>query len=90
MKKILKTAGLLIALISIVTFSSCETTNLELTEDPNALPETAANPDLLLNKVQTEFAGAMQSFGTVGAEVSRLKYMFGRSYQDDAYLGKHL
>lgn len=85
MKKILKTAGLLIALISIVTFSSCETTNLELTEDPNALPETAANPDLLLNKVQTEFAGAMQSFGTVGAEVSRLKYMFGRSYQDDAY-----
>ena len=85
MKNTLKIAGLLIALISIVTFTSCETTNLDLTEDPNALPEKAADPNLLLNKVQTEFAVAMQDFGRVGAEVSRLSYMFGRSYQDDAY-----
>lgn len=85
MKKIQKLTGLLIAIIGLITFSSCETTDLELRENPNALPVSAANPDLLLNKVQLQFAETMQSFGTVGSEVSRLKYMFGRSYQDDAY-----
>ena len=69
----------------MVTFSSCETLELELREDPNALSISAANPDLLLNKIQTQFARTMHEFGTVGSEVSRLKYMFGRNYQDDAY-----
>jgi hypothetical protein len=85
MKKILKTAGLLITMISLVTFSSCETTDLDLREDPNALPLSAANPDLLLNKTQLQFASTMHEFGTVGSEVSRLKYMFGRNYKDRAY-----
>lgn len=85
MKKILKTTGFLIAMISLVTFSSCETTDLELREDPNALPLSAANPDLILNKTQTQFAATMHEFGTVGSEVSRLKWMFGRNYRDDAY-----
>ena len=85
MKKILKTAGLLIAMVSLVTFSSCETTNLDLREDPNALPVSAANPDLLLNKAQVQFAETIHEFGTVGSEVSRLKWMYGRNYQDDAY-----
>ncbi|RDI58434.1 SusD/RagB family nutrient-binding outer membrane lipoprotein [Flavobacterium glaciei] len=85
MKKIIKTTGLLIAIISMVTFTSCETTELNLTDDPNAASATAADPDLLLNKVQVQFAGTMQNFGTVGSEVSRLKWMFGRNYQDDAY-----
>ncbi|RTY71355.1 SusD/RagB family nutrient-binding outer membrane lipoprotein [Flavobacterium sp. LB2P53] len=82
MKKIFKTAGFLITLISLVTFYSCETTNLDLTEDPNALPLTAASPDLLLNGVQVEFAQAVQLLGTSGSEVSRLKYMSGRDYQN--------
>jgi hypothetical protein len=50
MKKILKSTEILIVLISMITFSSCETIELELREDPNALSESAANPDLLLNK----------------------------------------
>lgn len=85
MKKILKTAGLLIAMISVVTFSSCETTDLDLRDNPNELPLSAASADLLLNKTQAQFAETMQSFGTVGSEVSRLKWMFGRNYRDDAY-----
>jgi hypothetical protein len=85
MKKILKSAGLLIAMISLVTISSCETIDLELTEDPNALSVNAANPDLLLNKIQVQFARTMHEFGTVGSEVSRLKYMFGRDYLNRAY-----
>jgi hypothetical protein len=59
-------------------------TNLELRDDPNALPVIAADPDLLLNKTQVQFASTMHNFGTVGSEVSRLKWMFGRNYQDDA------
>ncbi len=82
MKKIFKTVGLLIAAISLVTFSSCETTNLDLTENPNELPLTASDPDLLLNGVQLKFAQTMQFFGNSGAEVTRLKYMFGRDYQN--------
>lgn len=85
MKKILKSTGLLIAMISMVTFSSCETTDIDLTQDPNGLAVSEANVDLLLNGVQTQFASTMQGFGTVGSEVSRLKWMFGRNYQDDAY-----
>jgi hypothetical protein len=85
MKKILKSAGLLIAMISLATISSCETTDLELTENPNALPIPASDPNLLLNKMQTEFAFNVEDFGEVGSEVSRLKWMFGRSYRDDAY-----
>jgi hypothetical protein len=38
-----------------------------------------------LNKTQVQFASTMHNFGTVGSEVSRLKWMFGRNYQDDAY-----
>jgi hypothetical protein len=82
MKKIFKTVGFLIATISLVTFSSCETTNLDLTENPNELPLSASNPDLLLNGVQLKFAQTIQYFGNSGAEVTRLKYMFGRDYQN--------
>jgi hypothetical protein len=49
MKKLFKTVGFLILMISLVTFSSCETTNLELTENPNELPISASNPDLLFH-----------------------------------------
>ena len=85
MKKILKSTELLIVLISMLTFSSCETLELELKEDPNALSIGAADQNLLLNRIQTQFASTMHEFGTVGSEVSRLKWMFGRNYQDDAY-----
>ena len=82
MKKLFKTVGFLILMISLVTFSSCETTNLELTENPNELPISASNPDLLLNGVQLKFANTIQYFGNSGAEVTRLKYMYGRDYQN--------
>jgi hypothetical protein len=85
MKKILKSIGLLIAMICMITLSSCETTDTNLTQDPNSLSENDKNADLLLNKIQTQFASTIQEFGTVGSEVSRLKWMFGRNYQDDAY-----
>jgi hypothetical protein len=80
MKKLSKIIGIIIITISLVSLSSCETIDMDLTENPNQLPTSAADPDLLLNGVQVNFAQAMQDFGTTGAEVSRLKWMFGRNY----------
>lgn len=85
MKKIIKSTGILIAMISMVAYISCETMDIDLRENPNALAISQADPNLLLNKIQIQFASTIQEFGTIGSEVSRLKYMFGRNYQDDAY-----
>jgi hypothetical protein len=68
--------------LGLLATSSCETTNLDLT-DNQILPTTAANADLLLNNVQVDFATAIQIFGTTSAEVSRIGHMFGRNYQNN-------
>jgi hypothetical protein len=39
--------------LGLLATSSCETTNLDLTDNPNSLT-TAANADLLLNNVQVD------------------------------------
>lgn len=80
MKKTRKILSILFIGIGLLVTSSCETTNLDLTENPNALPLNAADPDLLLDGVQVDFAYAMEDFGRAGSEVTRLSYMFGRSY----------
>ena len=61
---------------------SCETTDLDLTENPNALSQSQADPDLLLNGIQEDFARVVESFGRTGAEVTRIDYMFGRDYRN--------
>jgi len=83
MKKTIKYLSIFLLGLGLFAISSCETTNLDLTDNPNSLPTTAANADLLLNNVQVDFATAMQTFGATSAEVSRLSYMFGRNYQNN-------
>ncbi|NLP58773.1 SusD/RagB family nutrient-binding outer membrane lipoprotein [Lutibacter sp. B1] len=61
-------------------FSSCETTELDLTENPNALTPSQANPDFFLNSIQEDFARFVESFGATGAEVTRIDHMSGRDY----------
>ncbi len=61
---------------------SCETTNLDLTENPNALTPSQANPDFFMNAVQEDFANFVESFGRTGAEVTRIDNMAGRDYQN--------
>ena len=36
-------------------FASCETTELDLTQNPNALAPDQADPDFYLNAIQIEF-----------------------------------
>ena len=64
-----------------VLLVSCETTNLDLTENPNALTPSQADPDFFLNAIQEDFAREIvEPFGRSGAEVVRIDYMDGRDY----------
>lgn len=85
MKNIFK----ILTIIGIVslTFSSCETTELDLRTNPNALSPDQADVNFLLNNVQLEFidiidggGGQGDGFGRIGAELARIDYMFGRNY----------
>jgi Starch-binding associating with outer membrane len=82
MKKILSKILVVLVVLSSVFYYNCETTDLELTDNPNLLSYDDAQPNLLLNKAQVSFARFVQNMGTAGAEVTRLKYMFGRQYQN--------
>ena len=61
-------------------FASCETTNLDLTENPNALAPAQADPDFYLNQVQISFAYLTESFGNTAGALTRIDYMSGRDY----------
>jgi hypothetical protein len=80
MKNIFK--YLSIGLIGGVIFTACETTNLDLTENPNALTPSQASPDFYLNEVQVKFARLVESLGETGAEVTRIEWMSSRNYQN--------
>ncbi|WP_115463206.1 SusD/RagB family nutrient-binding outer membrane lipoprotein [Winogradskyella aurantiaca] len=84
MKKLIKYTAIFIVLASYI---SCETTDLDLRTNPNALSPEQADPNSLLNNIQLEFIDAIDGngdgFGRVGAELSRIDYMFGRNYTNN-------
>ncbi len=82
MKRILKYM-FVIALGGVFLLNSCETTELDLTENPNALTPSQADPDFYLNAVQVRFAQVVETLGENGAEVTRIENMFGRDYQNN-------
>jgi hypothetical protein len=82
MKKILSKIFIVFAVFSSIFYYNCETTDLNLKDDPNALTIGNAQPDLLLNRAQISFGEFIQIMGNANSEVTRLKYMFGRQYQN--------
>ena len=80
MKKINKIQILLILLLGI-TFTSCETTDLDLLDDPNNVTLDKADLDRYLVAIQLDFADFVQFMGTNGAQLTRIEYMFGRTYE---------
>lgn len=79
MKKISKILGASILTLGL-TLSSCESLELDLRENPNALSPEQASPDYLLNQTQLSFNSFVQSMGRIGAELTRIEYMFGKTY----------
>ncbi|MEX0291027.1 MAG: SusD/RagB family nutrient-binding outer membrane lipoprotein [Flavobacteriaceae bacterium] len=80
MKKIFK--YLSIVLIGGTFVTSCETAELDLTDDPNALTPAQADPNFYLNEVQTKAAEVVEEFGEIGSEVTRIEQMASRNYQN--------
>lgn len=79
MKNISKLFSFLILAAGLV-FTSCETTELELLDDPNNVTADKANLDRYLNEIQLDFASFMRQMGNNGGQVTRINYMFGRQY----------
>jgi Starch-binding associating with outer membrane len=79
MKKIIKLIKLMF-LSGALLLVSCETTELDLTENPNALTPEQADPDFFLNAVQVNFAFWVESFGYTSSQLVRINYMNGRDY----------
>jgi hypothetical protein len=63
-----------------LTFTACETTDLDLRVSPNDLAADQADPNLLLNSIQLAYATNMDVISDLGAELTRIDYMFGRDY----------
>ena len=61
-------------------FASCETTELDLTQNPNALSPVDADPDFYLNQIQLSYASLIESFGNTAGAVTRIDYMRGKDY----------
>ena len=71
-------------------FNSCETTELQILDNPNALTPSEADADLFLNSIQidlaTFFDGDGPGLSEEGMEVTRMIHMFGPTYTN-AYAG---
>src|SRR5210317_328224 len=71
---------ILLFLVLGFSFTSCETTELELLDDPNNITGEKADLNRFLNQIQIDFQDFIQRIGDNGAEVTRIEYMFGRTY----------
>lgn len=80
MKKIYKFV-LLALVFGSFTFQSCETTELELTNNPNNL--TTGDPQFLLNYVQTRYRSAQSILSDRAAELTRIDNFFGENYLEN-------
>ncbi len=79
MKKIFKLFSLAV-LSGSLFFISCETTELELLENPNALTPDQASVDLFLNSIQLDFAFNTEGLNGLGASLTRIEQFAGRDY----------
>ena len=57
-------------------FSACETTELDLLNDPNSPAPDNINVDFTLNSIEFNFAEFYESASAAGSEATRLEYQF--------------
>ena len=69
-----------LCLCAIFVLVSCETIELDLTSNPNALSPEQADPTFFLNSIQVDFAFWVNTMGDRGGELTRINYMNGRNY----------
>ena len=80
MKNINKISIFLVLLLGLA-FNSCDNVlDLDLLDDPNNITLDKADLDRYLNTIQVDFAYFNDLMGSNGAELTRIEYMFGRTY----------
>jgi hypothetical protein len=79
--KNMKKLSIFLFLILGVVFTSCETTDLDLLDDPNDVTLDKANLERYLVAIQLDFKTFVETMGRNGAQLTRIEYMFGRTYQ---------
>ena len=71
----------LIAILATgAVFHSCETTELDLTSNPNALDTTQTDVDFFNNAIQLRYGTLMDSLGSDNAQLVRIEYLGNRNY----------
>ena len=79
MKNIKNTFILILGLLSLY---SCETTDLDKKNNPNALGPGNADIDLTMNAVQVNLGEFTNTIGSYGSRFTRIRYMNGRTYRN--------
>ncbi|MBL0685130.1 SusD/RagB family nutrient-binding outer membrane lipoprotein [Aquimarina mytili] len=84
--KIIKSISYKVSMITLLCLglllTSCETTELDLSDNPNQLSRDQSDPDLFLNSIQVDFGKTVERFGAIAAQVVRIDNMNGRDYQN--------
>lgn len=71
----MKKINILICVLSCIIITSCEITNLDLVENPNALTPNLLDVELVLNEVQVRFGDVMQDFSINTDDIMRYEGM---------------
>ena len=84
-----------IMLFALFLVSSCETTQLEILDDPNAVVPDQSDINFFLNSIQFATISMLegtpldnQELNEVGMEVIRMTHMFGPTYLVGTYASK--
>lgn len=66
----------------LVVFNSCETTELELLDDPDAVSLEQSSIDFFMNSIQLNTASFFEGVTEEGMETTRILHMFGPLYSN--------
>jgi hypothetical protein len=80
MKKQFINLRFILGLFLLIGIASCETIELDLTEDPLAITPDSADAQLLTNQIQLDFVFFAETAGEFGGDVTRIGQMAGRQY----------
>lgn len=73
---------ILILVLGLFALQSCETTDLDKLENPNALSPNQADIDLTMNAVLVRTGEFSNTMGSIGSRFTRIRNMFGFNYQN--------
>jgi hypothetical protein len=76
-KNISKTIQLLTAVLLLTLTFSCETTRLDINDDPNSLTLDSSDPNYILNNIQLSFAGQHSTLSSISSGAVRHVNQFG-------------